>query len=194
MTSTAPARRRSRPGPSAAAVLLALVLALVPALFSVPAAHATPAPTEDRKSTFGVQPAGPKEPDARAHFSYGVTGGAAVRDQIAVWNYGDEPLALAVYASDAVNTADGGFDLLPAGVAPKDAGSWIKLEKDKVTVPPKSNVIVPFTVSVPAGSPPATTPPASSPPSPAAVRTPRATRSGSTSASAAACTSAPPGP
>lgn len=115
MNSTAPARRRSRPGPAAAAVLLALVLAL----FHVPDAHATPVPAEDRKSTFGVQPASPKEPDARAHFSYGVTGGAGLRDQIAVWNYGDEPLTLAVYASDAVNTADGGFDLLPAGQAPR---------------------------------------------------------------------------
>ncbi|MER6317130.1 DUF916 domain-containing protein [Streptomyces sp. NPDC001581] len=147
---TAPARR-SRP----AALLLLLLFALLP----VPAAHATPAtprtpatpatPVEDRKATFGVQPAGPKEPDARAHFSYGVTGGAGLRDQIAVWNYGDEPLTVAVYASDAVNTADGGFDLLPAGQAPKDAGSWIKLEKDSVTVPPKANVIVPFTLAVP---------------------------------------------
>ncbi|MFF4446890.1 WxL protein peptidoglycan domain-containing protein [Streptomyces sp. NPDC001502] len=153
MTSTALARRR--PGPSAAAAVpvallpqLAL-LALLLVLFAVPAAHAAPAPTEDRKSTFGVQPAGPKEPDARAHFSYGVTGGAGLRDQIAVWNYGDEPLTVAVYASDAVNTVDGGFDLLPAGQAPKDAGSWIKLEKDTVTVPPKANVIVPFTLAVP---------------------------------------------
>ncbi|MFF4432029.1 WxL protein peptidoglycan domain-containing protein [Streptomyces sp. NPDC001513] len=147
---TAPARC-SRP----AALLLLLLFALLP----VPAAHATPAtlrtpatpatPAEDRKATFGVQPAGPKEPDARAHFSYGVTGGAGLRDQIAVWNYGDEPLTVAVYASDAVNTADGGFDLLPAGQAPKDAGSWIKLEKDSVTVPPKANVIVPFTLAVP---------------------------------------------
>ncbi|MFJ6481896.1 WxL protein peptidoglycan domain-containing protein [Streptomyces sp. NPDC091682] len=151
MTSTAPARRR--PGPSAAAATVAAVpmalLALLLVLFAVPQAHAAPAPAEDRKSTFGVQPAGPKEPDTRAHFSYGVTGGAGLRDQIAVWNYGDEPLTVAVYASDAVNTADGGFDLLPAGQAPKDAGSWIKLEKDTVTVPPKANVIVPFTLAVP---------------------------------------------
>ncbi|GGR96680.1 hypothetical protein Snoj_59280 [Streptomyces nojiriensis] len=150
MTSTAPARRR--PGPSAAAVVpvaLPALLVLLLALFAVPAAHAAPAPAEDRKSTFGVQPAGPREPDARAHFSYGVTGGAGLRDQIAVWNYGDEPLTVAVYASDAVNTADGGFDLLPGGQAPKDAGSWIKLEKDTVTVPPKANVIVPFTLAVP---------------------------------------------
>ncbi|MCX4801449.1 DUF916 domain-containing protein [Streptomyces sp. NBC_01214] len=154
MTSTAPTRRR--PGPSAAAATgtgtgtaAAVLLALLLALFAAPAAHAVPAPAEDRKSTFGVQPAGPKEPDARAHFSYGVTGGAGLRDQIAVWNYGDEPLTVAVYASDAVNTADGGFDLLPAGQAPKDAGSWIKLEKDTVTVPPKANVIVPFTLAVP---------------------------------------------
>ncbi|MFF3213487.1 WxL protein peptidoglycan domain-containing protein [Streptomyces sp. NPDC002886] len=160
MNPTAPAARRGRrPGPSAAAAplpnLLLMLLALAGLLVLVAvaparaAASAPHAPGEDRKSTFGVQPAGPKGPDARAHFSYGVTGGATTRDQIAVWNYGEQPLTLAVYASDAVNTLDGGFDLLPAGQAPKDAGSWIKLEKAKVTVPPKGNVIVPFTVTVP---------------------------------------------
>lgn len=157
MNPTAPAacaaRRGRRPGPPVqAAPLLALLLALLALVLVAPAqaaASAPAAPGEDRKSTFGVQPAGPKGPDARPHFSYGVTGGATTRDQIAIWNYGEEPLTLAVYASDAVNTADGGFDLLPAGQAPKDAGSWIKLEKDKVTVPAKGNVIVPFTVTVP---------------------------------------------
>ncbi|MFD3994376.1 WxL protein peptidoglycan domain-containing protein [Streptomyces sp. NPDC058583] len=104
---------------------------------------------KDKKAVFGVQPAGPKKPDQRPHFSYGVTGGAAMRDQIALWNYGSEPLTLAVYASDAVNTVDGGFDLLPAGRKPTDTGSWIKLAKNKVTVPPKGNVIVPFTFTVP---------------------------------------------
>lgn len=158
----AAARRRGRPGPPAAAAplpslllaLLTLVGLLLPAvlLAAAPAQAASSAPAapgEDRKSTFGVQPAGPKGPDARPHFSYGVTGGATTRDQIAIWNYGEEPLTLAVYASDAVNTLDGGFDLLPAGRAPKDAGSWIKLDKDTVTVPPKGNVVVPFTVTVP---------------------------------------------
>ncbi|MFI5764226.1 WxL protein peptidoglycan domain-containing protein [Streptomyces sp. NPDC051563] len=154
MNPTAPAARRGRrPGAQAAAApVLALLLALLGLVLVAPAqaAHSAPAaPGEDRKSTFGVQPAGPKGPDARPHFSYGVTGGATTRDRIAVWNYGEEPLTLAVYASDAVNTLDGGFDLLPAGRAPKDAGSWIKLEKDTVTVPPKGNVIVPFTVTVP---------------------------------------------
>ncbi|AWZ16512.1 DUF916 domain-containing protein [Streptomyces sp. ICC1] len=152
MTCTDPAARRGR-RPAGARHTAALLLAVLLALSVVPTARAaTTAPAagaEDRKSTFGVQPAGPKGPDARPHFSYGVTGGAGMRDQIAVWNYGEESLTLAVYASDAVNTVDGGFDLLPAGQAPKDAGSWIKLEKDQVTVPPKGNVLVPFTVSVP---------------------------------------------
>ncbi|MFE4632070.1 WxL protein peptidoglycan domain-containing protein [Streptomyces sp. NPDC056773] len=163
MNPTVPAARRGRrpgqqagaaPSPSPLLTLLTLLalaglLALVAVAPARAATAAPAAPGEDRKSTFGVQPAGPKGPDARPHFSYGVTGGATTRDQIAIWNYGEEPLTLDVYASDAVNTADGGFDLLPAGRAPKDAGSWIKLDKDKVTVPPKGNVVVPFTVTVP---------------------------------------------
>ncbi|MFD0074119.1 WxL protein peptidoglycan domain-containing protein [Streptomyces sp. NPDC127166] len=141
MTTPRPARRTGALG-----LLLLLLLAFLPST-------ATAAPAEDgkndRKAVFGVQPSGPGKPDQRPHFSYGVTGGAAMRDQIALWNYGTRPLTLDVYASDAVNTVDGGFDLLPAGTKPTDAGSWIRLARNKVTVPPKGRVIVPFTLAVP---------------------------------------------
>ncbi|MFJ5829685.1 WxL protein peptidoglycan domain-containing protein [Streptomyces sp. NPDC093089] len=135
-----------------AGALLTALLVLLLACAGIP--HATAAaPADggknDGKAVFGVQPSGPRKPDQRPHFSYGVTGGAGIQDRIALWNYGSRPLTLDVYASDAVNTVDGGFDLLPAGAKPTDAGSWIKLAKNKVTIPPKGRVIVPFTLTVP---------------------------------------------
>ncbi|MFB6842369.1 WxL protein peptidoglycan domain-containing protein [Streptomyces sp. NPDC056361] len=149
MTPPRPARR--------AGALLTALLVLLLACAGIP--HATAAvPADggqnDRKAVFGVQPSGPRKPDQRPHFSYGVTGGAGIRDRIALWNYGSRPLTLDVYASDAVNTVDGGFDLLPAGTEPTDAGSWIKLAKNKVTIPPKGRVIVPFTLTVPSKATP----------------------------------------
>ncbi|MGW0630194.1 WxL protein peptidoglycan domain-containing protein [Streptomyces sp. NPDC002758] len=134
-----------------AAVLAACLLAVLPA------AHASAAAPEaggTGRTTFGVQPSAAKKPDARPNFSYGATPGARVMDHIAVFNYGKKPLTLRVYAQDAFTTADGGFDLFPAKHRPKDAGSWIKVGKSRVKVPPRSRVIVPFTLSIPAKATP----------------------------------------
>ncbi|MFD3450996.1 hypothetical protein ACFWVC_02350 [Streptomyces sp. NPDC058691] len=138
-----------------AAVLAACLLAVLPAAEAASAApaqpsHARPAADPHGRTTFGVQPSSAKKPDARPNFSYGVTPGAAVRDHIAVWNYGNDPLTVSVYAADAINTAEGGFDLLAGGAKSKDAGSWVKIGKTRVTIPRRSRVIVPFTLTVPA--------------------------------------------
>ncbi|MFJ4845270.1 MULTISPECIES: hypothetical protein [unclassified Streptomyces] len=138
-----------------AAVLAACLFAVLPAAEAASAAPAQPSsarPAADPhgRTTFGVQPSSAKKPDARPNFSYGVTPGAAVRDYLAVWNYGNEPLTLNVYAADAINTAEGGFDLLAGGAKSKDAGAWVKVGKSRVTIPRRSKVIVPFTLTVPA--------------------------------------------
>lgn len=123
----------------------ALVTAGVPA---VTAAHA------NGTATFGIQPK--PNPTERAAFSYNATAGASVRDTVVVSNFGDQPLTLHVYANDAINTTDGGFDLRPSADAPKDAGGWVKFDDGKPfqTVPPKSKVEMPFTLSVPANASP----------------------------------------
>ncbi|TGJ94378.1 hypothetical protein DLJ96_19990, partial [Actinotalea fermentans ATCC 43279 = JCM 9966 = DSM 3133] len=66
-----------------------------------------------------------------------------------------------VYASDGVVTADGQFDLLPAGATPVDGGAWITLGEgdtagptQRVEVAAESSVTVPFTVAVPADATP----------------------------------------
>jgi hypothetical protein len=137
-----------------AAVLAACVLAVLPAAETASAAASHPAAARpgagpNGRTTFGVQPSSAKKPDGRPNYSYGVTPGAVVRDHIAVWNYSDKPLTLSVYAADAINSAEGGFDLLPRGTRSSDAGTWVKLAKSRVTVGSRSRVIVPFTLTVP---------------------------------------------
>ncbi|MFI8182897.1 hypothetical protein ACIF70_20575 [Actinacidiphila glaucinigra] len=140
-----------------AAVLAACVLAVLPAAETASAAShaashtaaARPGAGPNGRTTFGVQPSSADKPDGRPNYSYGVTPGAVIRDHIAIWNYGAKPLTLNVYAADAVNSAEGGFDLLPRATKSSDGGTWIKLGRSRVTVAARSRVIVPFTLTVP---------------------------------------------
>ncbi|MFG1671429.1 WxL protein peptidoglycan domain-containing protein [Streptomyces sp. Y7] len=137
-----------------AAVLAACLLAVLPAAHASAGAPGDGGRTSPGRTTFGVQPSAAKKPDTRPNFSYGATPGALVKDHIAVFNYGRKPLTLRVYAQDAFTTADGGFDLFAAEHRPTDAGSWIKLRENRVKVPARSRVIVPFTLTVPAKATP----------------------------------------
>lgn len=106
-------------------------------------------------ATFGVQPATGNKPDSRPKLTYDATDGAVIHDHVAVQNFGTQPLQLHVYANDAFNTADGGFDIQAAAVTPKDLGAWVRLAGSTfVTVPPRAMVIVPITVSIPINATP----------------------------------------
>jgi hypothetical protein len=104
--------------------------------------------------TFGVRPATATAPDNRASFGYGATPGAIVKDFVAVSNVGNNPVTLKIYASDAFNTPEGGFDLLAAGKPSVDVGSWTKPERTSVSLAPRSVAIVPFTLTIPANAAP----------------------------------------
>jgi hypothetical protein len=130
---------------------VALAIAALLVLLSNAPAAAQP---QGNQVTFGVRPAGEKAPDNRARFTYGATPGAVVRDFLAVSNIGTSPLTLRVYASDAFNTQEGGFDLLAGNRPPVDVGAWTKPGMDSVTVAPRSFAIVPFTVTVPGNATP----------------------------------------
>ncbi|MEU8758671.1 DUF916 domain-containing protein [Streptomyces sp. NPDC048659] len=163
---TLPARRLA----AALAACLLAALPAAPAAAARPAAPAATAPASapappaapgdgtpaklTGRTTFGVQPATAKKPDARPHFSYGATPGAVVEDHLAVFNYGTAPLTLRVYAQDAFTTADGGFDLYAAARRPTGVGAWVRLRTDRVTVPARSHTLVPFTLTVPPGATP----------------------------------------
>jgi hypothetical protein len=137
--------------------LVALAAALLLGLAPSVAAAQPPAPSPaqgDQRVTFGVRPATATAPDNRASFGYGATPGAIVKDFVAVSNVGNNPVTLKIYASDAFNTPEGGFDLLAAGKPSVDVGVWTKPDKSSVSLAPRSVSIVPFTMSIPANATP----------------------------------------
>jgi hypothetical protein len=160
---------RQRPWPTVVRVLGALGAALTLGSASVvgtaaaaapaPVAHVTAAPAPaapaDDVLSWAVAPTDSAElGGGRPHFDYALEPGARVEDAITVVNRGSEPLTLAVYAADAFTTASGQLDLLAAGQPSTDAGTWVALAQDSVTVPVGGSVDVPFVVSVPADARP----------------------------------------
>jgi hypothetical protein len=139
-------------------------LAVLPATDSFAdsgSANSDPSAVEGDQITFGIQPAQRSGGDARPFFAWGVTPGATLRDNVAIVNYSKEPVQLSIYATDALNTDDGGFGLLPTGQQPVDAGSWVHLlgVSGELTVPARSTgspgqVVVPVEVNVPANATP----------------------------------------
>jgi hypothetical protein len=105
-------------------------------------------------ATFGIQPATAKGVDNRDSFAYEATGGSVKVDYVAIANYSAAPLQLHVYATDAYNTADGGFTVLPSTTKPTDLGLWITFNQEFITIPAKSTAIMPFTLKVPANAAP----------------------------------------
>ncbi len=80
--------------------------------------------------------------------------GQTTKDTAVITNLGTSAVTLTVYATDAINTADGAFGLLTAAEKPTGLGSWISIGTHTVTVAPGRQVDVPFTVTVPAGATP----------------------------------------
>jgi hypothetical protein len=162
------ARPRSSGGTAAALLALAAFIAALalsaagPAL-AVERADATPPPAlpgasagsaSSTTATFGVQPATGDKPDSRAKLTYSATPGAQISDHVAIQNFGTAPLQLHVYANDAFNTSDGGFDIQAAAIAPTDTGAWVHLTGNFITVPARSQVIVPIKIVIPSNASP----------------------------------------
>nr|BFE56266.1 hypothetical protein GCM10020063_007920 [Dactylosporangium thailandense] len=144
-------------------IRLVAVVAALPALLGVaqPAGAAPPSPppgpgTPAAKSsvTWSVAPGTDKGPDGRAAFTFEADPGQTLRDVVAVSNFSAAPATFRVYASDAVNTPTGGFDLLAGDRKPTDVGAWVALTQSTVTIPANATVNVPFTLAIPANGTP----------------------------------------
>lgn len=116
-------------------------------------------------TTWTVEPATADGPDGRVSHRVDAEPGQTVADHVAVTNFSARPATFELYASDGLVTADGQFDLLPAGTTPTDSGSWVALGEGGVpaaegTAPmlvdvgPESTVTVPFTLTVPTDATP----------------------------------------
>jgi Bacterial protein of unknown function (DUF916) len=141
--------------PILSALLVVLTLTLwAPGAYA--ASSTTPSAANKAVVTFGTQTATATKPDGRGYYSFAATPGAQVLDHVAVINYSNKTVTLTLRAADAINTPQGGFAVIPINERSKDIGTWIALPASdlSVTIPPRSNLIVPFLVEVPKNASP----------------------------------------
>ncbi|MEW2082647.1 hypothetical protein [Streptomyces sp. NPDC005283] len=77
--------------------------------------------------------------------------GTVLEDKLSVTNRGVKPLAVRLRSADVISTA-GGAPAVRGTPRSRDAGTWITLAVNRLTVPPRTRAEVPFSVAVPAGA------------------------------------------
>ena len=132
-------------------LLASLVAAGAFATFLVPPAQAAD------NGTWAATPTQKVGTTPRQFFFFELSDGQTIRDSVTVTNATEDPLPLTVYPADAFNIEVGaGFALRSKEKLEEnnDVGTWIKVSKDKVTVPAGGSVNIPFTMKVPRGTTP----------------------------------------
>ncbi|HEY9373457.1 DUF916 domain-containing protein [Streptomyces sp.] len=129
------------------ALLVALLAAL---LLAAPGTTARAA----ENGEWAVFPAA-SELGGRPYFYLSADTGGTIADRVTVSNKTAAPLTFRLYGADAYNTErDGGFAVRTRGEKQTGAGAWIRLGSERVTVPARGHVTVPFTLTVPADAEP----------------------------------------
>lgn len=100
-------------------------------------------------STWALVPASAEGPDGRGRFEIVVEPGQVYEDLLAVRNLGERELTVELHAQDAIPTSESAFEVLTPDDVASRVGSWVRLESDTVTVPPRSAVVVPFFLVIP---------------------------------------------
>ncbi len=142
--------------------LLAVLAALVAAAPAASAQDASGDPAAQSGEpqiieSWAVAPAGsddPSQPGNRPYLSYTAAPGSSVTDAVTVYNYGNVPQTFRLYASDAFNTEDGSFDVLTGDETSVDAGAWVKIPQDNLTLPPGKQATIPISIDIPADASP----------------------------------------
>ncbi|KAA9108001.1 DUF916 domain-containing protein [Microbacterium rhizomatis] len=114
--------------------------------------------------SWSVAPASDTSVDGRVSIRQTLEPGTTVVDHVAVTNHGDIPAAFLVYASDGIISETGDFDLLPAGQAPRDSGTWMTISEPgdqaspsavrTVEIPAKTMKVLAVRIQVPADATP----------------------------------------
>ncbi|MBT2447544.1 hypothetical protein J7F03_10735 [Streptomyces sp. ISL-43] len=146
-----PGRPGSR-GRLGALLLAAAAAALLHGAAASPAAADEPGWTAE--PVAGGAPAAAPKPGARPYFYLAGTSGTVLEDRLALDNTSDQEHTVTLRGADAYNTAGGAFAVRSAKES-TGAGLWISFGSGTtVKVPAHTRAVVPFTVTVPPGSPP----------------------------------------
>jgi len=129
-------------------VALALAACAAPALAVVPEQAGG---GQQTVNSWALTPTGtdPTQPGSRSNLSYTLAPGATIEDSVTLWNYSNVPLKFDLRAIDAVNSEAGDFTLRKDAQASRDAGTWIALGIDQITLPAATSVAIPLTMQVP---------------------------------------------
>ncbi len=109
-------------------------------------AVALPAVAVDN-GTLGIRPANESD-----FFHLSLAPGATAETAAIVSNHSNATVKLSIYPVDATNTSTGGFAFGGQQDPRKSVGSWSSLATSSITVEAKSELRVPITVAVPAGT------------------------------------------
>ena len=148
--------RRAAGLPAIAVLALATLSAILLALARFPAsAQEVPAPAADAatgapQSLFMGLRAGlfGKTTLEERHYQYAVHPGASLSDSVDVINFTEQQRTFTLYGADLVQGKEGVAPSFPAD-RQREAGAWIHLDRDRVSLGPKGQTNVHFTVNVP---------------------------------------------
>lgn len=130
-----------------------LYVILLPVLAALLLSAVSPAQAADN-GNWSVYPSSP-ELGKRPYFYLSADPGTTLTDQVTVTNKTAALLTFRLYAADAYNTErDGGFAVRTQQEKQHGVGAWARPERDRVTVPARSSVTVPYTLTVPEGAEP----------------------------------------
>lgn len=137
-------------------MLLLATLGVLVAGLAGPASAADDAPGSSRASagnsggiTVGIRTGNAEGGDRRGVYKYEILPRGVVQDWVAVSNYRDKPVTVRLFAKDATSDADTAFRIQPSEERPTDVGSWIALKQNRVTIPAKTELSIPFQLGVP---------------------------------------------
>ncbi|WP_329195775.1 MULTISPECIES: hypothetical protein [unclassified Streptomyces] len=157
------ARRPRRPLPPRrrAPGRLGLALLTLAALLGGVPARAAAVDAADGPGWTAEPAAGRAGAAVRPYFYLAGAPGTVLEDSLALANPTDQEHTVTLRGADAYDTADGAFAVRPAakpgpdGGSGSGAGSWISFGRGAaVRLPARARAVVPFTVTLPSGSPP----------------------------------------
>lgn len=118
-----------------------------------PSSSSSAAPVTPPKAAFGIGPANTKGIDGRPYLNYLVSPGSTLVDRVGIINLATRPVTLNLYVVDATVDAGGAFGYLPKAAPRTDAATWIVTDNEghqpTITLPPRSTLVVPVTITVP---------------------------------------------
>ena len=106
-------------------------------------------PNPVQAASIGSRPANPdpNNPRTQSIFIYNLDRGGSKTDQIVISNGSNEQTDIEVYPVDGVVTVTGDFTCRQQVEPKKDAGNWVKMSKNEVSLAPGASTKVDFTVN-----------------------------------------------